>query len=103
MFLIASSVNGSDVDDLFPGGVGKASPGQTEQAKNDQDHSKRFVHGRPPSAAVVRWTAGFYAAAAPSLKKHAVHRNRLLLKHFLDLPDFLLDHAGDFFRLTFTC
>jgi hypothetical protein len=45
MCLVARSVNGSDVDDLFPGGVRKTSPRKTEQTKHNQDHPKRLIHG----------------------------------------------------------
>ena len=48
MCLVASRVNRSDVDDRFPGGVRKTSPRKTEQAKHDQDNSKRFVHNGLP-------------------------------------------------------
>ena len=44
MCLVAGSVNRSDVDNLFPGRVRKTSPRKTEQAKRNQDYSKRFVH-----------------------------------------------------------
>jgi hypothetical protein len=72
MFFLAGSVNRSDVHDLFPGRVRKASPRKTEQAKRNQDDSKHFVHG-----------------------------DLLLLKHFFNLADFLLDFAGDLFSLAF--
>jgi hypothetical protein len=45
MCLVASGVNRSDVNDLFPGGVSKSTPGKANQAKRNQDHSERFVHG----------------------------------------------------------
>src|ERR1035437_8875455 len=45
MCLIASGVNRSNVDDLFPGGVGKTSPRKTKQAERNQDHPQRLVHG----------------------------------------------------------
>jgi hypothetical protein len=44
MCFVASSVNRSDVDDRFPGRIGKTSPHKTEQAKRNQDYSKRLVH-----------------------------------------------------------
>ena len=43
--LFASSVNRADVDELFPGGVRKASPHKTEQSQCNQNDSERFVHG----------------------------------------------------------
>jgi hypothetical protein len=45
--LFASSVNRSDVDDLFPGRVCKPTPRETEQAKHYQNDAKRFAHGSP--------------------------------------------------------
>ena len=47
MCFFASSVNRSDVDDLFPGRVRKTSPRKTEQAKHYQNDAKRFAHGSP--------------------------------------------------------
>ena len=44
MFLLASSVNWADVNDLFRGRVGKTSPRKTEQAQHNKNDSKRFVH-----------------------------------------------------------
>jgi hypothetical protein len=37
--------NRPDVDNLFPGCVRKTSPRKTEQAKGNQNYSKRSVHG----------------------------------------------------------
>ena len=68
MCLVASSMNGPDVDDLFAGGVCKSSPRQTEQAKDDQDDSKSLVHS-----------------------------SLLLLQQLFDLPDFFFDFAGVLF------
>ena len=45
--LFASSVNRSDVDDLFPGRIRKPTPRKTEQAKHYQNDAKRFAHGSP--------------------------------------------------------
>jgi hypothetical protein len=45
MCLVASSMNRSDVNDLFPGRVRKTSPRKTDQPKYNQDHPKRFIHG----------------------------------------------------------
>ena len=45
MRLLASCVDRSDVNDLFPGRVRKTSPGKTEQTERNQDYPKRFVHG----------------------------------------------------------
>ena len=47
MSLFASSVNRSDVDDLFPGRIRKPTPRKTEQAKHYQNDAKRFAHGSP--------------------------------------------------------
>ena len=44
MRLFASSVNRSDVDDLFRGRVRKTSPCKTEQAKHNQDDPNRSIH-----------------------------------------------------------
>jgi len=43
--LFACSVNRSDVNELFPGGVRKTSPRKTEQTECNQDYSKRLGHG----------------------------------------------------------
>src|ERR1035441_1042232 len=45
--LLASSMNRSDVDDLFPGRIRKPTPRKTEQAKHYQNDAKRFAHGSP--------------------------------------------------------
>ena len=45
MRYVASSVDRSDVNDLFPGRVRKTSPGKTEQTQRNQDYPKRLVHG----------------------------------------------------------
>src|SRR5579864_2129472 len=45
MCLVAGGVNWSDVDDFFPGRVGKASPRQTEQTHCNQNDPQRLVHG----------------------------------------------------------
>ena len=45
--LLASSVNRSDVDDLFPSRIRKPTPRKTEQAKHYQNDAKRFAHGSP--------------------------------------------------------
>jgi hypothetical protein len=45
--LFASSVNRSDVDDLFPSGIRKPTPRKTGQAKHYQNEAKRFAHGSP--------------------------------------------------------
>jgi hypothetical protein len=47
--LLASSVNRSDIDDLFPSRVRKPAPRKTEQTKHYQNDAKRFVHGSPLS------------------------------------------------------
>jgi len=44
---LASSMNRSDVDDLFPSRIRKPTPRETEQAKHYQDDAKRFAHGSP--------------------------------------------------------
>jgi hypothetical protein len=44
MRLVAGSVNRSDVNDLFPGGVSESTPDEANQAKRNQDYSERFVH-----------------------------------------------------------
>ena len=41
--LVASCVNRSDVENLFPGRVRKTSPRETEQTEPNQDNSKRLV------------------------------------------------------------
>jgi hypothetical protein len=43
--LLASSVNRSDIDDLFLSRVRKPAPRKTEQAKHYQNDAKRFAHG----------------------------------------------------------
>ena len=43
--LFASSMNRSNINDLFPGRVRKTSPRKSDQTKRNQDYSKRFVHG----------------------------------------------------------
>jgi hypothetical protein len=58
MCLVASSVNRSDVNDRFPGRVGKTSPRKTEQAKYNQDNPKRFVHG------------SFFPASSPESRRY---------------------------------
>jgi hypothetical protein len=45
--LFASSVNRSDVDDLFPGRIRKPTPRKAEQAKHYQNDANRFAHGSP--------------------------------------------------------
>lgn len=45
MGLVASSVNRSDIDDLFLSRVRKPAPRKTEQAKHYQNDAKRFAHG----------------------------------------------------------
>ena len=45
--LFASSVNRSDIDDLFPSRILKPTPRKTEQAKHYQNDAKRFAHGNP--------------------------------------------------------
>src|ERR1700682_980274 len=45
--LIASSVNGSDVENLLPRRVRKTTPRKTEYAKRNQDDPQRLVHGGP--------------------------------------------------------
>ena len=42
--LVASCVNRSDVENLFPGRVRKTAPCKTEYAKRDQDDPKCLVH-----------------------------------------------------------
>ena len=45
MGYVASSVDRSDVNNVFPGRVGKTSPCKTKQTQRNQDYPKRFVHG----------------------------------------------------------
>ena len=45
MRLLASGVDRSDVNNLFPGRVRKTSPSKTEQPKRNQDYPKRLVYG----------------------------------------------------------
>jgi hypothetical protein len=41
-------MNRPDIYELFRGGVCKASPRKTEQAKHNQDDPKRLIHGGYP-------------------------------------------------------
>jgi hypothetical protein len=91
MRLIASSVNRSNVDDLFPGCVREPSPGKTEQTKRNEDHSEYF-HSRP----LVEVFRCNYASW-----RITTSQAYLLLKYLLNLPDFPLDLACDFFALAF--
>src|SRR5579872_2594778 len=70
MRLVASRVNRPDVNHLFPRGVRKASPHQTQQANRNQDDSKCFIHGTPlppldVTAYVTRVETGAFTSLTP--------------------------------------
>jgi len=102
MCLVASSVNRSDVNDLFPGRVRKTSSRKTEQTKPNQDHPKRLVH--TASFGGDSWQCRSNLTIVSFLKRSHVHcaeTDSLLLEHLFNLADFLLDFAGEIFVLAF--
>jgi hypothetical protein len=95
--LLASSVNRSDIHDLFPGRIRKPAPRKAKQAKHYQNDAKRFAHGSPLRQRLYLQRGN--PPEAEGFQCSGETCSYLLIQHVFHLTDLLLNFAGQLFGM----